>query len=60
MNVTDIIIIAVVVLIVALSGLYVYFSKKKGNKCIGCPHGASCCSRSSCKDGCACGDDKEQ
>ena len=39
---TDIIIIAVVAVIVAVAAAYVIRAKKKGCKCIGCPHSASC------------------
>lgn len=39
---TDIIIIAIVVIIVGLAGLYIYRAKKKGKKCIGCPYACSC------------------
>lgn len=42
---TDIIIIAVVVVIVGLAGFYVYRAKKSGKKCIGCPDGCSCSSK---------------
>lgn len=38
----NIIIIAIVALIVAFASLYIYKSKKRGNKCIGCPYGCSC------------------
>lgn len=38
----NIIIIAVVIGVVALAGLYVYKAKKSGKKCIGCPDGGSC------------------
>ena len=40
----NIVIIALVVLIVALAGAYVYREKKKGKKCIGCPEGDKCAS----------------
>ncbi len=40
----NIIIVALVVLIVALAGVYVYKEKKKGKKCIGCPDGGNCTS----------------
>lgn len=40
----NIIIIALVVLIVATAGAYVYREKKKGKKCIGCPEGGKCAS----------------
>lgn len=38
----DIIIIAIILLIVSFAVFYIYKEKKKGNKCIGCPHGNSC------------------
>ena len=39
---TDIIIITVVAVIVAAAAAYVIRAKKKGRKCIGCPHSGSC------------------
>lgn len=47
---TDILIILTVAAIVALAGWYVYRSKKRGQKCIGCPEGScsgscSCCNK---------------
>ena len=39
---TDIVIILVVAAILALAGLYVYKTKKSGQKCIGCPHSKTC------------------
>ena len=51
---TDIIIIAVLVVIIGLAGLYVYKAKKSGKKCIGCPDGSSCSgSCGSCSCGCS-------
>lgn len=47
----NVIIIAVVVLIVALAGRYIYKAKKSGAKCIGCPAGGCSCG----KDGASCG-----
>lgn len=44
----NVIIIAVIALIIALSVRYLYKAKKRGAKCIGCP------------DGCSCGAGKEQ
>ena len=38
----DIIAIVIILTIVILASLYVYKSKKKGEKCIGCPHSCSC------------------
>ncbi len=45
----DFIIIAVVGIIVGIAGGYVYREKKKGTKCIGCPHAATC---GNCAGGC--------
>lgn len=49
----NVIIIAVVLVIVLLAGLYIYKAKKSGKKCIGCPDSGSC----SC--GC-CGKNKDK
>ncbi|MBQ4150654.1 MAG: FeoB-associated Cys-rich membrane protein [Clostridia bacterium] len=38
----NVILIAVIVVILALAGGYVYKAKKSGNKCIGCPHSSIC------------------
>lgn len=38
----NIIILAVVAVIITLSGRYLYRAKKRGVKCIGCPSGCSC------------------
>ena len=38
----NLIILAVVAVIVTLSGRYLYRAKKRGVKCIGCPSGCSC------------------
>lgn len=34
----NIIVIAIVVLIISLAGIYIYKAKKKWQKCIGCPY----------------------
>ena len=39
---TDVIIIAVIILIVGLAAWYVYKMNKKGVKCIGCPESCHC------------------
>lgn len=36
------IILAVVAVILALSGRYLYRARKRGARCIGCPSGCSC------------------
>ncbi len=38
----NVIIILVIALIVGLAGFYIYKSKKKGQKCIGCPYSKEC------------------
>ncbi len=44
----DYIILAVVILIIAVAGFYVYKSKKNGKKCIGCPYQGCGCQKGSC------------
>lgn len=50
---TDAIVIAVVLIVVALAGGYIYKAKKSGKKCIGCPDGCSCSAKE--QGGCCCG-----
>lgn len=38
----NVIIIAVVLLIVILAGVYIVRAKKRGEKCIGCPYAKEC------------------
>ena len=52
MTVTDIVVIAIIVLIVAGASFYIYRAKKNGQKCIGCPSSKTC--SGSCS-GCDCG-----
>ncbi len=47
---SDIIVIAIVVLVVGLAIGYIVRQKKSGAKCIGCPYAKSCSS-----DKCSCG-----
>lgn len=49
----NVIIIAVVLVIVGLAGLYIYKAKKSGKKCIGCPDSGSCSGH--CKSCSGCG-----
>ena len=42
MNITDYLIIALIVAILGLAALFIYKSKKSGKKCIGCPDSAAC------------------
>ncbi len=46
---TDIIVIAIVLVIVGLASIYIYKEKKKGKKCIGCPYACSC-QKKNCED----------
>ena len=43
MTMTDIIAIAVLLVIAAAAIRYIYKEKKRGVKCIGCPLAGSCC-----------------
>ncbi len=45
---TDIVIVAIVLLIVSLASWYVYRAKKRGKTCVGCPGGCSCSCDASC------------
>ncbi|MBQ3550264.1 MAG: FeoB-associated Cys-rich membrane protein [Clostridia bacterium] len=55
------IIIAIVVLIVAGIGFYLYRAKKRGDHCIGCPYGKQCSKncQGSCDQGCNDNDNKK-
>ena len=39
---SDFIVIAIVVVIVGLALAYIIREKKRGVKCVGCPHGKTC------------------
>ena len=39
---TDIVVVAVIVAIIAGASFYIYKAKKNGAKCIGCPHSKEC------------------
>ena len=49
---TDIIVIAVVVVIAFFAVRYIVRAKKSGKKCIGCPDSSTCSGKCS---GCSCG-----
>lgn len=55
---TDVIIVAVVGVIIALAAGYIVKAKKSGKKCIGCPDSACC--PSSKDGGCSCCDSQEK
>ena len=56
----NIIIIAILVIILGLSALYIYKAKKSGKKCIGCPE-KSLCSKGSCSScSCCCQNDSTE
>ena len=48
----NILVLLVVGLIVGCAAGYIYKEKKKGVKCIGCPHGATCGGNCSGCSGC--------
>ena len=54
----DIVIIAVLVIIVAGIGFYLYRQKKNGAVCIGCPHAKECAKKHS--GSCTCGEHKKK
>lgn len=54
---TDWILAAILVLLVAAAGYYIYRAKKSGKKCIGCPGGCSCCAKKG-DSGCGCSQKK--
>ncbi len=53
---TDLIIIGIILLIVALAVTYIVIQKKKGVRCIGCDAGGKCNSKKS--ESCNCSSDK--
>lgn len=56
---TDIIIVAVIVLVVGGALTYIIRSKKNGQKCIGCPDSKTC-SKKGCKSCGLCDADSEK
>ncbi len=42
MTPVDFIIVAVIAVILAGAGFYIYKAKKNGQKCVGCPHAKTC------------------
>ena len=49
-NLTDIIVIAIIAVIIGAICLYLYRQKKNGAKCIGCPHSKSCSGNCGCNN----------
>ena len=50
----NLIIILILVLIIGGASLYIYKAKKRGQKCIGCPHSGGCG-----KKNCSCGNNEK-
>ena len=48
MTFEDVIVVAILLLLAGGISLYIFRQKKKGNKCIGCPHGKSCTGACTC------------
>ncbi len=44
----DIVLLCVLAAIVCAAGAYIRHAKKKGQKCVGCPHSATCGKTSCC------------
>jgi len=57
MNMTDLVVIAVLLVIVGAAARYIYKAKKRGVKCVGCPDGG-CCPHSGGGCSCGCGESK--
>lgn len=53
MTLTDIIAVAVIAAVVGLAVMYIVKERKKGNRCIGCPH-AKTCAKNSKENSCCC------
>ena len=51
MKAVDLILNAVIVVIAAAAGWFIYKSRKSGKKCIGCPDSCAC-SNGNCSGGC--------
>lgn len=51
---TNVIIIAILVMILGASITYIIKEKKKGAVCIGCPHAGSCGSKKKADSRCGC------
>ena len=52
----NVVVTIVLAAIVGGAGLYIYKAKKRGVKCIGCPHAKACAARNQaggCSGGCA-------
>lgn len=45
----DVLIVLILVVIIALATIYIYKAKKRGARCIGCPHSKEC---GLCNKGC--------
>ena len=58
MNYSDLLTIAIIVVILGLAIAYICRAKKKGIKCIGCPDGAKCSGNCAGCSGNCCGKNK--
>ena len=52
MGAIDFLILGIILAVLALSGWYIWKSKKSGKKCIGCPDSCAC-SAGNCAGGCS-------
>ncbi len=57
MNGTDIIVIAVILLVLGGAVAYIIKQKRSGAKCIGCPHGKAATKGNNNSCGCSCNKD---
>lgn len=47
----DVIVVILLVAVLGLALFYILRSKRKGNKCIGCPYGKTCQNKGACPSG---------
>ncbi len=55
MDITNIVIILILLVILGSSCFYIVKAKKSGVKCIGCPQGGTCASKNNGTTECTCG-----
>ena len=48
MTPTDIIVLAIIALVIGGAAFYIIRAKRRGQKCIGCPHAKSCANHCTC------------
>jgi len=52
--ITDILVVLVLLGIVGAAAIYIVKAKRRGVKCIGCPHAEACAHKGNCSGACSC------